>query len=109
MENDDQNAKKLNKLGIGHNAAEIAFNNKIKGFIDEILLLTVDLDKIKGDIKAIYARAKGADLDTKALRRLVKIKQIIDDDKLETLKEDRDTFDKYALAYGLKSEQLELF
>lgn len=74
------------------NAAE-----ELKNFISRIERLETEKKDISGDIKEVYAEAKGRGFDSKAIKRIIKYKSM-DPDKR---KEDDAIFQLYASTLGI--------
>lgn len=80
--------------GTGHNSNPV---DKLKSFVDRIETLAAEKDILAEDIRGLYSEAKEAELDTKALRALVRIRR---QDPAER-KAREDKIDEYLLAMGM--------
>lgn len=58
----------------GDNSYVVAAD-QIKAFIERVERLSEEKDSIAGDIKEVYAEAKGNGFDTKVLRKIVAIRK----------------------------------
>lgn len=50
--------------------------NELRQYIERIERLEEELDGIKGDRKDVYAEAKAVGFDTKAMRKIVRIRKL---------------------------------
>lgn len=57
--------------------------DQIKAFIERIERLREEKDAITGDIREVYAEAKGNGFDTKALREIVRIRRLDHAERME--------------------------
>ncbi len=77
---------------------------QLKSFIERIERLEEEKRALSGDIKEVYAEAKGTGFEPKIMRQLVKIRKM---DK-EELDEEESLLDLYKRALGMAPEaQLE--
>lgn len=92
--------------GIGHNSDADTTQDvgnvsgqRLKSYMDRIDRLEEEKKGIADDIKDIYAEAKGVGYDTKAIRKLVKLR------KMDTNKrhEEEEILELYKSAIGLDS------
>lgn len=80
----------------GANSEAVA-KDQIKAFIDRIERLEEEKAAIAGDIKEVYAEAKGNGFDTKVLRKLIAIRKA----DLGNYKETQAILELYAEALGM--------
>ncbi len=73
--------------------------DQLKAFIERIERLSEEKAAIQGDIKEVYAEAKGNGFDTKVLRQLVRIRKM---DRAER-QEQEALLELYLAAIGDKS------
>lgn len=66
--------------GIGHNSSGAIAADRLKSFVARIEALETEKRSLAEDIKEIYAEAKGAGFDVKALRKVVAIRRMDADD-----------------------------
>ena len=64
--------------GIGDSAAE-----RLKSFVERIERLEEEKAALGADVKQVYAEAKAAGFDTKAMRRLIKLRKLDSQDREE--------------------------
>ena len=57
--------------------------NHLRAFVERIERLEEEKAALAGDIKEVYAEAKGNGFDTKALRRIVSLRKKEEHDRLE--------------------------
>lgn len=57
--------------------------DQIKAFIERIERLREEKDDITGDIREVYAEAKGNGFDTKVLREIVRIRRLDHAERME--------------------------
>lgn len=63
--------------GIGHNSdAQTVAAGQLRAFIERIERLAEEKQTIQGDIREVFAEAKGTGFDTKALRELIKLRRM---------------------------------
>ena len=61
---------------IGHNSASTRFaKDQLKAFVERIERLEEEKKTTQGDIREVYAEAKGTGFDVKALRRIVQLRR----------------------------------
>jgi uncharacterized protein (UPF0335 family) len=87
-------AKKEYEPTIGDNSVN---SGHLKAFIERIERLEEEKSAIAGDVKDVYAEAKGSGFDTKTMRKIVKIRAM-DRDKW---RESEEQLDLYLSALGL--------
>jgi len=91
------------KRGIMADVGGVA-GEQLKSFIERIERLEEEKRALSGDIKEVYAEAKGTGFEPKIMRQLVKIRKM---DK-EELDEEESLLDLYKRALGMAPEaQLE--
>ncbi len=86
--------------GIGHNSGDTltsAAEGRLKTILERIERLEEDKATIAGDLKEVYAEAKGAGFDTKILRRVARLAR---QDKAKQ-QEERAIMELYLRAVGL--------
>lgn len=66
----------------GGNADSVA-QDQLKAFVERIERLAEEKDAIAGDIKEVYAEAKGNGFDTKVLRKIVSIRKQDQNERME--------------------------
>ncbi len=71
--------------------------DQLKAFIERIERLEEEKAGIAGDIKDIYAEAKGTGFDTKAIRRIVSLRKKDHDER----REEEAILDLYMQALGM--------
>lgn len=64
-------------------SADSVAQDQIKAFIERIERLEEEKSSIAGDIKEVYAEAKGNGFDTKVLRKVVSIRKQDRNERLE--------------------------
>lgn len=57
--------------------------DQIRAFIERIEFIQGEIDALNGDKKEIYAEAKGNGFDTKVLKRVVQIRRMDHDERME--------------------------
>ena len=72
----------------------------LKSFIERIERLEEEKRALSGDIKEVYAEAKGTGFEPKVMRQIIKIRKM---DK-EELDEEESLLDLYKRALGMSSE-----
>jgi uncharacterized protein (UPF0335 family) len=87
---------------LGHNGGPLMNEQKsrLKGYVAEIERMEVQKREIEADIKMIYASAKDAEFDTKAIRHVVRVRRA-DKRKQEALEH---AVDVYKHALGMLSD-----
>jgi uncharacterized protein (UPF0335 family) len=65
--------------GPGHNVGGIA-GGRLKSFIERIERLEIERKALSGDIKEVYAEAKGTGFDTAIMRQLIRLRRMDKDD-----------------------------
>ena len=86
--------------GIGHNSCDTltsAAEGRLKTILERIERLEEDKATIAGDLKEVYAEAKGEGFDTKILRRVARLAR---QDKAKQ-QEERAIMELYLRAVGL--------
>jgi uncharacterized protein (UPF0335 family) len=86
--------------GIGHNSGDTltsAAEGRLKTILERIERLEEDKATIAGDLKEVYAEAKGEGFDTKILRRVARLAR---QDKAKQ-QEERAIMELYLRAVGL--------
>ena len=73
---------------------------QLKSFIERIERLEEEKRALSGDIKEVYAEAKGTGFEPKVMRQIIKIRKM---DK-EELDEEESLLDLYKRALGMSSE-----
>lgn len=58
-------------------------NNQLKAFVERIERMENEKAAVAADIKEIYAEAKGNGFDTKILRKIVTIRKMDENERLE--------------------------
>jgi uncharacterized protein (UPF0335 family) len=71
--------------------------DQLKAFIERIERLEEEKAGISGDIKDIYAEAKGTGFDTKAIRRIISLRKKDHDER----REEEAILDLYMQALGM--------
>lgn len=51
-------------------------NGQLQQYIDRIERLNEQVDELKADIREIYAEARGAGFDVKAIREVIKLRKL---------------------------------
>ncbi len=84
--------------GIGHNSqvGGVAAD-RLKSFIERIERLEEEKSGIAGDIREVYAEAKGTGFDTKILRKVIKLRKI----DAAARREEQEMTELYCRAIGL--------
>jgi uncharacterized protein (UPF0335 family) len=75
--------------------------DRLKSFIERIERLEEEKRALSGDIKEVYAEAKGTGFEPKVMRQIIKIRKM---DK-EELDEEESLLDLYKRALGMSSEE----
>jgi uncharacterized protein (UPF0335 family) len=73
---------------------------RLKSFIERIERLEEEKRALSGDIKEVYAEAKGTGFEPKIMRQIIKIRKM---DK-EEVDEEESLLDLYKRALGMSSE-----
>ncbi|MFY9294476.1 MAG: DUF2312 domain-containing protein [Methylorubrum rhodinum] len=71
-------AKNEEPAGVGHNSVAA---DQLKTIIERIERLEEEKAALQGDIKDVYAEAKGNGFDVKVLRKLVALRKVDHDDR----------------------------
>jgi len=58
-------------------------NGQLQQYIDRIERLNEQVDELKADVREVYAEAKGAGFDVKALREVIKLRKLDPADREE--------------------------
>ena len=58
-------------------------NGQLQQYIDRIERLNEQVDELKADIREIYAEARGAGFDAKAIREVIKLRKLDPADRQE--------------------------
>ena len=58
-------------------------NGQLQTYIDRIEKLNEQVDELKADIREIYAEARGAGFDVKAIREVIKLRKLDPADRQE--------------------------
>ena len=58
-------------------------NGQLQQYIDKIERLNEQVDELKADVREVYAEAKGAGFDIKALREVIKLRKLDPADRQE--------------------------
>jgi uncharacterized protein (UPF0335 family) len=74
---------------------------RLKSFIERIERLEEERRALAGDIKEVYAEAKGSGFDTKIMRQLIRIRRLDQDD----VDEQETLLDLYKRALGMVPDQ----
>ena len=74
--------------------------DRLQSFIERIERLEEEKRALSGDIKEVYAKAKGTGFEPKVMRQIIKIRKM---DK-EELDEEESLLDLYKRALGMSSE-----
>lgn len=85
------------ETGIGHNSAGAVARDQLKSIVERIERLEEEKKTISDDIKDVYGEAKANGYDTKALRKLVAIRKIDQNDRMEQ----EAILDTYMAAMGM--------
>jgi uncharacterized protein (UPF0335 family) len=72
--------------------------DRLKSFIERIERLEEEKAGLSGDIREIYAEAKGTGFDTKVMRQIVRLRKMDSADR----KEQQELLELYARAIGLE-------
>lgn len=88
----------------GHNRVGGVAVEQLKGIISRIEKLEEEKAGIAGDIKGIFAEAKGNGFDLKAIRTIIKMRKM----DAQQIEEEETILDTYRRALGMLP-QLELF
>lgn len=70
------------KVGKKHNSGGIAAD-QLKSFVERIERLEEEKTGIQGDIKEVYAEAKGTGYDTKIIRQAIRLRKMEKADRQE--------------------------
>ena len=76
---------------------------QLRSFIERIERLEEEKSALSGDIKEVYAEAKGNGFEPRIMRQIIKIRKM---DK-EALDEEESLLDLYKRALGMSPEELE--
>ena len=71
---------------------------QLKSIIERIERLEEEKHGLAEDIREIYAEAKGSGYDTKALRQVIKLRRLADQDR----REQEEIIDTYKQALGME-------
>ena len=55
--------------------------DRLRSFVERIERLEEEKQALAGDIREVYSEAKGAGFDVKAMRQLIRIRKLDDDDR----------------------------
>ena len=93
--------------GIGHNSGETndvsgVAGDRLKSFIERVERLEEEKAALMEDMKEVYAEARGVGFDTKAIRKLVKLRKMSG----EKRSEEQAILELYASAIGLQGSFL---
>lgn len=69
--------------GVGHNSAAGIAADRLRSLIERIERLEEEKANIAGDIREIYAEAKGSGFDPKTMRQIIKLRKIDANDRQE--------------------------
>lgn len=58
-------------------------NSQLQQYIDKIERLNEQVDELKADVREVYAEARGAGFDIKALREVIKLRKLDPADRQE--------------------------
>jgi uncharacterized protein (UPF0335 family) len=83
--------------GPGHNSGGGIAREKLQQFIERIERLEAEKADLAGDIREVYAEAKGNGFDTKIMRMVIKRRKMATAD----LREQDELLDMYQLALGM--------
>lgn len=64
-------------------SADSVAQDQIKAFIERIERLQEEKDSVRDDIKEVYAEAKGNGFDTQVLRKIVAIRRMDHNERME--------------------------
>jgi uncharacterized protein (UPF0335 family) len=71
--------------------------DQLKAFVERIERLEEEKKATSGDIRDVYAEAKGTGFDTKALRTIVRLRKLNTDER----REQQEVLDTYLHAVGM--------
>jgi uncharacterized protein (UPF0335 family) len=71
--------------------------DQLKAFVERIERLEEEKKATSGDIRDVYAEAKGTGFDTKALRTIVRLRKLNTDER----REQQEVLDTYLRALGM--------
>ena len=71
--------------------------DQLKAFVERIERLEEEKKTTSGDIRDVYAEAKGTGFDTKALRTIVRLRKLNTDER----REQQEVLDTYLHALGM--------
>jgi len=71
--------------------------DQLKAFVERIERLEEEKKATSGDIRDVYAEAKGTGFDTKALRTIVRLRRLNTDER----REQQEVLDTYLHALGM--------
>ncbi len=71
--------------------------DQLKAFVERIERLEEEKKATSGDIRDVYAEAKGTGFDTKALRTIVRLRKLNTDER----REQQEVLDTYLHALGM--------
>ena len=74
--------------------------DRLKAFIDRIERLEEEKVGIGGDIKNVYAEAKGTGFDVKIIRQIIRLRKMEQEDR----REQEELLDLYKAALGMLDE-----
>jgi len=77
---DDNSVDSVRLKSVGHNSVD---RDKLKDFVERIERLDEDKDAITTDIREVYGEAKAVGFDTKILRRVIALRKMDRDERLE--------------------------
>ena len=72
-------------------------NDQLKAYVERIERLEEEKKATSGDIRDVYAEAKGTGFDTKALRTIVRLRKLNTDER----REQQEVLDTYLRALGM--------
>lgn len=87
-----ENASKGRSVEVGGIAAD-----RLRSFIDRIERLEEEKKALSGDVREVYAEAKGTGFDTKVMRQVLKLRKMEHDDR----QEQEHLLDLYKRALGM--------
>jgi uncharacterized protein (UPF0335 family) len=70
---------------------------RLKSFVERIERLEAEKEALAGDIKEVYAEAKGSGFDTKIMRQIIRLRKRDQDD----IDEEETLLDLYKRALGM--------
>lgn len=73
---------------------------RLKSFVERIERLEAEKEALAGDIKEVYAEAKGSGFDTKIIRQIIRLRKRDPDD----IDEEETLLDLYKRALGMLPE-----